>query len=155
MKIPKPSQKIPISITPLIFMLMSALFVCNGAYSGMDLPQALANPLIAYFDITTTQISLLYTSYSIPNYFCGIVTGLMIQGLGSTISAIIFSAICFYGACTIYMGIYLKNFAVVVIGRAIFGLGSENVIICIMASVAYWYFGRFLTIASGLIQTSN
>ncbi len=151
----KVQKKTPVTKSALIVMLLPIVLIVSGGYFCIDLPQSMASPMIAYFDITPKDISNLYVAYSIPNFVLGPMSGFFIQEFGPANSAIILSMMCFVGMLGMYVGLETRSFIHVLIGRAIFGAGAENLLIAVMAAIGKWYFGKFLSLASGITLSVN
>jgi len=139
----------------LFTMLIPLVIIVNGGFFNMDLPQALASPLIAFFDMTPREVSNLYVAFSVPNFFFGPFSGFMIQTIGPANSTVILSMMCFIGMTGMYIALETNSYMYLLIGRAVFGAGAENLLIATMAAIGKWYFGKYLSLASGVTQSIN
>ena len=77
------------------------------------------------FGISLTEENLLFSLYSIPNMVLPLFGGVFADRIGIRLCLILFISIITFGQVIIVIGAYKTNFAVLLIGRIVFGLGSE------------------------------
>jgi len=103
--------------------------------------------------------NLMYSVYSFPNIILPILSGILIDKIGKNIfdfqkssllnsgyglPLIIFSGLNFVGNAIVCAGIHLNNIFVILIGRSIFGMGAESLILTQTALLVYWFKGKEL-----------
>ena len=128
-------------------ILATNIFMGFGRDFCNDFPQLLAPELINKLNITTFEISLFYALYSGPSIFLLPISSYIISKIGPDRSALVSTFIVLVGEGIILVGIYRESYLTMIIGRIIFGIGSEyvNVLQCTINEI--WFYGNFLSIA--------
>lgn len=91
---------------------------------------------------------LLYTVYSVPNIFLPMVTGTMMDRVGLRTSVFMLSMFCFVGGILVTLGIMMKAWWLMILGRLVFGFGGESLQVA-QNSLTFRYFeGSELAFAS-------
>jgi MFS family permease len=124
-----------------------------GNYYSYDNPAALKSQMQSYFGNPSdfeTLYSLLYTVYSVPNVFLPFFGGYFVDRLGVCICLIIFTTLITAGQCVFALGLTIKSWPVMYIGRVIFGFGGESLAVANSAILADWFEGKELAFAFGL-----
>jgi len=130
----------------LVFVSM-AMF---GNYYIYDSISPLADLLSKQLGFTDADIGLLNGIYSLPNIFMVLIGGMVIDRLGTRKSTLIFSVLCLIGAAfTAFKG----DLTTMAVGRLIFGLGAESLIVAITTILARWFKGKELSFAFGINLT--
>jgi len=131
----------------LIFVSL-AMF---GNYYIYDSISPLADVLSKQLNFTDSDIGLLVGIYSVPNIFMVLIGGIIIDRYGTRVSTFVFTALCLLGAViTAFSGGELFWMAV---GRLVFGLGAESMIVGITTVLGRWFKGKELSFAFGLNLT--
>jgi MFS family permease len=132
----------------LVLILISlAMF---GNYYIYDSISPLADVLKTQLGFSDSQIGLLNGIYSFPNIIMVLVGGIIIDRIGTRKAVFIFTVLIMLGALvTTLQG----DFTTMVIGRLIFGLGAESMIVAITTILAQWFRGKQLSFAFGLNLT--
>jgi len=121
-----------------------------GSYFAYDSIGALAPILLDKMGITHTQIGLLYSFYSWPNVVFVFFAGVLLDKIGTRKASVIFSSMIVLGAAIVAAA---PTFPVMLVGRIIFGLGSEALIVSQSAIIARWFTGKELALAFGIALT--
>jgi MFS family permease len=121
-----------------------------GNYYVYDSISPLADLLASRLNFTDADIGTLNAIYSLPNIVMVVIGGLLIDRLGPRRSSFIFSILCMLGALVTAL---TPEFYIMVIGRLIFGLGAESLIVAITTIIARWFKGNELSFAFGLNLT--
>jgi len=124
-----------------------ASLVMFGNYYVYDCIGPVAGLLQSQLHFTDAQIGLLNAVYSIPNVFVVLVGGVLADRLGTRIAVLLFTAICFLGALLTALSGSLFTMA---LGRLLFGLGAESLIVAVTASLGQWFKGKQLGFAFGI-----
>lgn len=132
--------------TVLIFVSL-AMF---GNYYIYDCISPLADLLVKQLRFSDSNIGLLQAIYSIPNVFMVLIGGIIIDRIGTRLSTLIFSVLCLIGAILTAVG---GGLTIMVIGRLIFGLGAESLIVAVTTVIGRWFKGKELSFAFGLNLT--
>ncbi|KAI8614330.1 major facilitator superfamily domain-containing protein [Chytriomyces sp. MP71] len=114
-----------------------------GNYYAYDTPAALNIPLQKYlgvdYEAWQLQINLLYSAYSLPNTVLPFLSGIFIQSYGSASILVFCSSSVLFGQLIFLLGLIMKSFPILLIGRVIFGIGGESVSVCQSCIVADWF----------------
>jgi MFS family permease len=132
----------------LILLFVSlAMF---GNYYIYDSISPLADLLAKQLKFSDSNIGLLQGIYSVPNVFMVLIGGIVIDKIGTRISTFIFTLLCLLGAI---ITATFDSITMMAIGRLIFGLGAESMIVAITTVIGRWFKGRQLSFAFGLNLT--
>ena len=97
---------------------------------------------------------MLYTIFAFPNIFTTLVIGILIDFLGVRIGVISLSIGVALAQTIVAFGGMYKSYQVLLIGRMIFGIASESLITAQASMVSFWFKGKELATALGIILTS-
>ena len=145
-----------------IFVLVLAMATSFGAVFFYDNPAAL---MTEFREVlcggSLERYLLLYTVYALPNsvlpFFGGYITDTF---LGISRAPAFFTAFIALGSGIVAFGVALTSttegslpFNIVLLGRAVYALGGENMAVGVNAIVARWFKGRGLCTAYGVTLT--
>src|SRR5437588_8994617 len=138
---------------PRFFRWMVLIFVSLtmfGNYYVYDCIAPVADLLAKQLGFSDSNIGLLQAIYSIPNVFMVLIGGYVVDRIGTRKAIFIFGKLCFAGSVvTVLSG----KLTVMAIGRLIFGLGAESLIVAVTTAVAKWFRGKELSFAFGINLT--
>jgi MFS family permease len=118
-----------------------------GNYYTYDAIAPLASMLTSQLGFDDTQLGALNAIYSFPNIAMVLVGGVIVDRVGAGKATLYFTAVTLAGAAlTAASG----SFVVMALGRLVFGLGAESMIVAVTASLGQWFKGRQLGLAFGL-----
>ncbi len=90
--------------------------------------------------ISTSQFSLLYSWYSLPNVVLPIVGGWLIDSVfGMRKATVIYAAIICVGQAVFALGAFVDRFALMEVGRFVFGLGGESLAVAQNTYAVAWF----------------
>lgn len=121
-----------------------------GNYYIYDSISPLADLLVKQLNFSDSNIGLLQGIYSVPNVFMVLIGGIIIDKIGTRISTFIFTVLCLTGAVITASSSDLTFMA---IGRLVFGLGAESMIVAVTTVIGRWFKGKQLSFAFGLNLT--
>lgn len=124
-----------------------------GNYYCYDIPAALNSQMDEYFGKPSdfeTLFSLLYTVYSVPNIILPFFGGYFIDRLGVRVCMIVFSLCITVGQLVFALGLSIKSWPLMFLGRIIFGFGGENLGVANSAILSVWFEGKELAFSFGL-----
>lgn len=127
----------------LIFMGL-AIF---GSYYAYDAVSPIADYIIKGMDITRAQYGLLFSYYSLPNFIMVLLGGMLLDKIGIRKAGNLFAFLCVAGVLITAAG---ASYQVMLLGRLVYGLGSESLIITINKVLAKWFKRKELALAFGL-----
>jgi MFS family permease len=128
----------------VLLLISVALF---GNYYVYDSIGPLADSLQKLLGFSDTQIGTLNAIYSFPNILMVLIGGIIVDRLGTRASTLAFTFVCVMGA---FLTAVSPSFTVMAIGRLLFGLGAESMIVAITAAIGQWFGNRELGLAFGL-----
>ncbi len=131
----------------ILLFISLAMF---GNYYVFDSISPLADLLKTQLSYSQKDIGLLQAIYSFPNIVMVLIGGLIIDRIGSRKAVLIFTFLIFIGAVITSL---FGNIVTMVIGRFIFGMGAESMIVAITTIIAQWFKGKELSFAFGLNLT--
>lgn len=124
-------------------MFTAAALLMLGNYYVYDSIGPVADMLVRQLGFTQTQIGTLNAVYSVPNIFLVLVGGVLTDRIGVRRMVFWTSVICLIGAVLTALG---SRFAVMVLGRFLFGVGAETMIVAVMVALVQWFDGRYLAL---------
>jgi MFS family permease len=128
----------------MLFFTSVAMF---GNYYVYDSIAPLADMLRTQLGFSSTQIGTLNAIYSLPNIVMVLIGGVIVDRVGARIATLVFTAICLAGAILTAAS---ETFATMALGRLLFGLGAESMIVAVTAALGQWFKGKQLGLAFGL-----
>ncbi len=121
-----------------------------GSYYVYDVFSPINEYIQESMNIDNSKYGLLATFYSLPNLlFLVVLAGVILDRMGIKKAGIIFGLLCVLGSLitTLASG---RSFVWMLIGRMVFGFGSEAVILVVNKVIARWFKGKELGFAFGL-----
>jgi MFS family permease len=118
-----------------------------GNYYVYDSIAPVADLLQAQLGFTDTQLGALNAIYSLPNIFLVLVGGVLVDRYGAASVTLWTAVICLVGATLTAMG---GSFEMMAVGRLLFGIGAETMIVASLAAIGQWFAGSMLAFAMGL-----
>src|SRR5512141_2736926 len=118
-----------------------------GSYFAYDSIGALAPILVKAWHTGQDSIGSLYTIYSVAAILSVFVGGVLCDKIGTRAASLLFSVLIVIGACVVALA---PSVPVALVGRFIFGAGSESLIVAQSAILARWFKGSALAMAFGV-----
>ena len=140
---PKPPPPAALRWGVLIFVSV-AMF---GNYYVYDSIAPLADTLRTQLGFSSSQVGTLNAIYSFPNIVMVLIGGVIADRIGMRSATLAFTAICFAG---VILTASSGTFVTMALGRLLFGLGAESMIVAVTAALGQWYSGKQLGFAFGL-----
>jgi len=135
----------PPSVRWLVLLFTSlAMF---GNYYVYDSIAPLADILQSQLGFSSTQVGSLNAIYSLPNIIMVLIGGMLVDRFGTRTATLWFTAICLIGAL---LPALAGTFGVMALGRLVFGIGAESMIVAVTAVLGHWFKGRQLGFALGV-----
>ncbi|MFQ5664327.1 MAG: MFS transporter [Terriglobia bacterium] len=147
---PIPGRFHPASAVYRFIILFFVGLMLVGNYFAYDSIGALAPLIIDDMQIGREQIGMMYSFYSWPNLVMVFIGGFLIDRFGTRKMSLLFSVLIVLGATLVAAA---PTFWLMLVGRTIFGIGAESLIICQSAILAKWFKGKELALAFGLALT--
>lgn len=97
-----------------------------------------------------TLFSLLYTLYSLPNVILPFFSGYFIDTFGVSICLIAFTVLVEVGQVIFAIGLTVKSWPVMFLGRLVYGFGGASLSVGTSALLSYWFSGNELAFAFGI-----
>lgn len=109
-----------------------------------------------YNNDSTTQaatfelyFNLLYSVYSIPNILLPFLGGHLVDTVGMRACIVVYSLLVLTGQIITALGITVHSMAIMLLGRLIFGLGGECLVVGQSAFISAWFHSREVAFALG------
>ena len=119
---------------------------------SLDVPAGLESVLIDTMDVDVTSYALLYSVYSWPSIVLTIVGAVIVnQYLGCRFATVLFMSVLCVGQAIFAVGAFCGMFWVMMFARFLLGIGGEIAFITTDAFAAYWFKGREVSFAFGII----
>jgi MFS family permease len=119
-----------------------------GNYYAFDALAPVAGLLHAQRGFSQSQIGLLNAVIGLPNVPLSLVAGLLIDRIGAARVALGTAAFCCVGAVLTAIG---EPFGLMLLGRFLFGIGEETLLIALLAGVAQWFEASGAALAMSLL----
>lgn len=135
-------------------VLFVSCTITIGNYFCFDIPSVLYEPLAEHFnyiDYFEVEFNMLYIVYSLPNVVLPLFGGFLIDKWGQGRMILSFSLLVFCGQLVIAFGCSIKSFSVILLGRFLFGIGGESLMVSIVSLLSSWFEGKELAFALGLM----
>jgi MFS family permease len=134
--------RMPSAAAQAVMFTASALLML-GNYYVYDSIGPVADLLTRQLGYTQTQIGALNAVYSLPNIFLVLVGGMLADRLGARRVVYWTTFICLVGAVLTAFG---SRFPVMLLGRFLFGVGAETMIVGLLVALVQWFDGRYLAL---------
>jgi MFS family permease len=131
-------------------VLLVVSFMLYGSYFAYDSVGAIEDYLMDSMGIGQRTIGLMYSFYSWGAIFTLLAAGFLIDRIGTRASSLIFSGTVTAGAVIVAAA---PGVSMMLVGRLVFGAGSEALIVAQSAILGRWFKGRELAFAFGAALT--
>ena len=135
-------------------VLLLACLLLFGNYYAYDNPASLNVPLQEYlghtYDDWQYELNLLYSVYSFPNMFLPFLGGRLIDRYDIKKVLFAVSLLVCTGQTIFSIGVSLKSFPLMIIGRILFGIGGETVSVTQSSITTIFFKGKELAFALGM-----
>src|SRR5581483_10156490 len=117
--------------------MLALLSICiAGNYYAYDSIAPVADLLRSGRGFSQSQIGLLNAVFSLPNIVLALAGGILIDRYGPARVALWTAALCCLGTVLTAIG---EPFGLMVMGRLLFGVGEETLLIALLAGLAQWF----------------
>ncbi len=140
----------PASRAYRITILGLASFMLFGSYFAYDSVAAIAPSLIDALHADRAAIGTMYSAYSFAAIAAVLLGGILIDRIGTRRASLLFSAVLTAGACIVA---FAPSIGWIYIGRLLFGMGSEPLVVAQSAILARWFRGKELALSFGIALT--
>jgi MFS family permease len=121
-----------------------------GSYFAYDIVSGIAPRLVEDLKVARSTIGLFFLAYSFAAVLAVLIGGMLIDKLGTRKASLLFSILVFVGAVVVWLA---KSVPVIIVGRFIFGAGSEPLIVAQSAILARWFKNKELALSFGITLT--
>ena len=94
--------------------------------------------------------NLLYSVYSLPNVILPFLGGILITKFGNRVMYLMFGTVISLGELIFVLGVEQKSIIIMLIGRAIFGLGGECLGLSMTGLIVKWFSKNEIGLPLGL-----
>jgi MFS family permease len=131
-------------------VLLCAALMAFGSYFAYDSVGAIETTLIQVFHTNRSAIGAMYSVYSIAAVFAVLFGGYLVDRVGTRRASLLFSFLVVAGAAIVAAA---PDLPVLYLGRIVFGMGSETMIVAQSAILARWFTGKELALSFGISLT--
>jgi MFS family permease len=131
-------------------VLLCASLMAFGSYFAYDSVGAIETTLIQVFHTDRSAIGAMYSVYSIAAVFAVLFGGYLVDRIGTRAASLLFSGLVVVGAAIVASA---PSLPVLYLGRIVFGMGSETMIVAQSAILARWFTGKELALSFGIALT--
>ncbi len=131
-------------------MFVAVALAMIGNYYVYDSIGPVAELLSRQLGYSDTRIGILNAVYSLPNIVMVLIGGILVDRFSARAVTLATTIICFAGAVLTASG---AEFATMVVGRLLFGLGAETMIVAVTVALAQWFVGRYFALLFALNLT--
>jgi MFS family permease len=124
--------------------------LCFGSYFAYDIISGLARTLAEDLHMARGTVGTFFTAYSVAAVLAVLIGGMLIDRLGTRKASLLFSILVFIGAGIVWQA---KSVLLLILGRFIFGAGSEPLIVAQSAILARWFKDKELALSFGITLT--
>jgi MFS family permease len=125
--------------------MLALLSLCiAGNYYAYDSVAPVADLLRSGRGFSQSQIGLLNAVFSLPNIFLALAGGILIDRYGPARVSLWTAALCCLGTVLTAVG---EPFSLMVVGRLLFGVGEETLLIALLAGLAQWFAAGGMAVA--------
>ncbi|MDD5307931.1 MAG: MFS transporter [Deltaproteobacteria bacterium] len=159
----------------LVLVIMS--LICFAQYYIYDSITPLGPLIKSELGFTGSEYGLLFSAYSVANVFLFmlLIAGVLVDKLGLKISGILYGFLCFLGATltavgswkglpgllgggydwlrTAFLPEWSPELKIMLLGRMIYGVGAEAILVVNNKVLARWFTGKELAFAYGMNLT--
>ncbi|KOC71151.1 Major facilitator superfamily domain-containing protein 1 [Habropoda laboriosa] len=122
-----------------------------GSFFCFDSPGALQDNFKVDLHMSTSQFVLLYSIYSWPNVILCFVGGFLLDSVfGIRLGTVVYMALTLVGQIIFATGAMVNTFWVMMLGRFIFGIGSESLAVAQNNYAVLWFKGKEVNMVFGL-----
>jgi MFS family permease len=125
-------------------MFVGVALAMVGNYYVYDSIGPVAEMLSRLRGFSDAQIGTLNAVYSLPNIVMVLVGGVLTDRFGARVVIIGTTLLCQVGAVLTALD---SSFGVMVLGRLLFGIGAETMIVAIMVALAQWFSASYFAFA--------
>lgn len=137
----------------LALLLMNLLLL--GDYIVIDSPQALETQLKDDLGLNTTQYSYLYSSWAFPSIFIPFFGGYLTDYLGVRPTLILSCTVLTIGQVIYYLAAAGASFPGMLVGRAVYAIGSNPLNVAQIVIIYKWFQGREVALAMAVSSTTS
>lgn len=113
-----------ISLLPKQLHDVSLLLIKLSFFCGQN-PSPLQKVLLPLYKINNLEYNMLFSVYSYANIFLCLVAGYFVDKIGARLAYVVFCLFMLIGHFTFYLSSIQEDYTMALVGRFIFGVGSE------------------------------
>ncbi|KAG2171551.1 hypothetical protein INT43_008277 [Umbelopsis isabellina] len=130
--------------------LITALMLPIGSHFSQSAISAMKSSIKTKLQINNTRYGVLSSSVSIINTIFPIAGGFFIDAFGSAWGTLAVNAFVIVGCLLTAIAAHIESFALMIVGRVIFGIGSGLIVTMQESLLSKWFRTQHLSIAIGL-----
>ena len=112
-----------------------------GQYFCYDNPSVIETEIEKDLSINSDEWALIFTIYSWPNIILPLLGGIFVDKVGIRPAIMLYAGLVTFGQMFVMIGGYAQNYALILTGRAIFGMGGECLGAAQVTIISMWFRG--------------
>ena len=116
-------------------------------------PDSIQLQIIKTYNIDIFKFNVMQSIVSLPSVLCCVLAGFLMDAIGLARSALIFAGLTILGSTLFAISAHSGDFNLALIGRGIYGVGSECQLIWFNCLCTIWFFYNEGSFASGVGQS--
>ncbi|CAG8456318.1 14922_t:CDS:2 [Funneliformis mosseae] len=133
-----------------IIALLCVLSLALGSHYSAHTLDALKSVIKKELDISNSKYGVIQSSVSLVNTILPILGGIFLDTFGTLVGSVLATSLIAMGNILVALSTDLRSFAVMVIGRILYGIGSGTIVIVQVTILSHWFKGKGLAIAVGI-----
>ncbi|CAI2167413.1 17625_t:CDS:2 [Funneliformis geosporum] len=133
-----------------IIALICVLSLALGSHYSAHTLDALKSTIKTELGIPNSKYGVIQSSVSLVNTILPILGGIFLDTFGTLVGSVLATSLIAIGNILVALSTDLKSFAVMVIGRILYGIGSGTIVIVQLTILSHWFKGKGLGIAVGI-----
>ncbi|KAI9144469.1 major facilitator superfamily domain-containing protein [Paraphysoderma sedebokerense] len=133
-----------------LFALFCTLLLSIGSHYSAHVLSSLKSTLKEELNISNAQYGVLQSGVSLVNTIIPVLGGRIIDIFGVATGSLLSSFLITFGELFVAMSASFSSFPLMVLGRALYGLGSGTIVTVQHTILAHWFRGKWLSITIGI-----
>ena len=136
-------------------MLFLSMAVLISGYFSYDLPGITSTEIKSTLNLNNASFGALFSVYALPNSIMPLFSGAYFTKVGVWKGVLVISSIITLGIWIISIAVAQESYILLLIGRAIYGIGGDSIYVGIDVLATGWFRDNEIGLAYGIIQAAG
>lgn len=136
-------------------MLFLSMAVLISGYFSYDLPGITSSEVKSTLNLNNASFGALFSVYALPNSIMPLFSGAYFTKVGVWKGVLVISGIITLGIWLIAVAIAQESYVLLLLGRAIYGIGGDSIYVGIDVLATGWFRDTEIGLAYGIIQAAG